>query len=249
MAAYPPSMVYAMKAGNPMGPIQHTQYPIVTGASVVAVKYNGGIIMGADTLASYGSNARYKGVSRLKTVGDKTLMGASGEMSDFQQMSKYLDDIDLDDWMHEDGLRIGPKQVYNYVGRVMYNRRTKGNPLYNQFVIAGHEEGSAFLGYVDHQGTLYEDKYIATGFGKYMAMPMMREAWKENMTEAEARALVAKCLEVLFYRDCFASNEVQIAKCDASGIKVEEPVKLATNWSFEHWNKNATGAMLASSSW
>ena len=31
----------------------------------------------------------------------------------------------------------------------------------------------------------------------HLAMPMLREAWKEGMTEAEARQLVAKCLEVL----------------------------------------------------
>ena len=80
-----------------MDPIKHTQYPIVTGASVIAVSYNGGIILGADTLASYGSMARYKGVCRLSQVGSSTIVGGTGEMSDFQQMSHMLDDIDGDD--------------------------------------------------------------------------------------------------------------------------------------------------------
>ena len=37
-------------------------------------------MMASDTLASYGSLARYKDMRRLKPVGDMTLIGASGEM-------------------------------------------------------------------------------------------------------------------------------------------------------------------------
>lgn len=37
--------------------------PIVTGATVVGLKYKDGVILAADTLASYGSEARYKDVS------------------------------------------------------------------------------------------------------------------------------------------------------------------------------------------
>jgi len=232
----------------PQAPIEHTKHPIVCGSSVVAVKYNGGVILGADTLASYGSMARYKGVDRLRTFGESTIIGGTGEMSDFQQVSQMVDSIDLDDWLHEDQLRLGPTEIYSYLGRVMYNRRTKGNPLYNQFVIAGHKNNEAFLGYIDHQGTMFQDKYIATGFGKHMSIPMLRAAWKPDMTEAEARALVSKCLEVLFYRDCYASNEVQLAKADASGVTVEDPIKLKTEWSFAHWNK-PTSQVAIGASW
>lgn len=34
------------------GPTQHTQQPIVTGTSVVAVKFNGGVVIAADNLGS-----------------------------------------------------------------------------------------------------------------------------------------------------------------------------------------------------
>jgi 20S proteasome subunit beta 7 len=233
----------------PMDPIKHTQYPIVTGASVIAVSYNGGIILGADTLASYGSMARYKGICRLSPVGSNTVVGGTGEMSDFQQMQQYLDDIVTSGWIHEDGIELKPSEVYNYMGRVLYNRRSKMNPLYNQYVIAGYDDGKPFLGYQDHQGTCYTDKYIATGFGKHMSMPMIRSAYKEDMTEQEARNLVAKCLEVLFYRDCYSSNEVQLAKVDASGVKIDEPVKLETMWDLQKWTKPMDKIMIESGTW
>ena len=49
---------------------QRTANPIVTGGSVVGVKYNGGILVAADTLASYGSLARFEGVERIAQIGD-----------------------------------------------------------------------------------------------------------------------------------------------------------------------------------
>ncbi|CAN0329823.1 unnamed protein product [Discosporangium mesarthrocarpum] len=48
-------------------PISHTTRPMVTGTSVLGIKYKDGVMLAADTLASYGSLARYKSVERIKT--------------------------------------------------------------------------------------------------------------------------------------------------------------------------------------
>ena len=49
-------------------PKKNTLQPIVTGTTVIGLKYNGGVMLAADTLASYGSLARYKDIKRIKTV-------------------------------------------------------------------------------------------------------------------------------------------------------------------------------------
>ena len=41
-----------------LDPIKRTQQPIVTGTSVLGIKYKDGVMLAADTLASYGSLAR-----------------------------------------------------------------------------------------------------------------------------------------------------------------------------------------------
>ena len=41
-------------------PVAHTTSPIVTGASVVALKFRDGVIIATDTLCSYGSMADFK---------------------------------------------------------------------------------------------------------------------------------------------------------------------------------------------
>lgn len=44
---------------------------MVTGTSVLGVKFNGGVIIAADMLGSYGSLARFRNISRLMKVSTK----------------------------------------------------------------------------------------------------------------------------------------------------------------------------------
>jgi hypothetical protein len=43
--------------------------------------------------ASYGSLARFKDIVRLHPVGETTLLGASGDMADFQQVKRMLENL------------------------------------------------------------------------------------------------------------------------------------------------------------
>ena len=57
----------------------------------------------------------------------------------------------------------------------------------------------------------------------------MRERWRPDLEEGEARALLEDCLRVLFYRDCRAYNRVQIAKVTRDGgVLVSDPYEIDT---------------------
>lgn len=55
-------------------PITHTQQPIVTGTSVLGIRYEGGIMIMADTLGSYGSMAMFKSIERIRKVSNNTVI-------------------------------------------------------------------------------------------------------------------------------------------------------------------------------
>jgi hypothetical protein len=93
------------------GPRQHTQYPYVTGTSVLAVKYAGGVMLAADTLGAYGSTKRYKSLERIFRVNGRTAVAAGGEISDFQYLQRLLDELTTDDYRTDDGIELGPREV------------------------------------------------------------------------------------------------------------------------------------------
>lgn len=219
-----------------MTPVQHTLSPVVTGSSVIGLKYNGGVLVACDTLVSYGNQKRYKNECRMKQVGDFSLMGASGEFSDFQYLGKLVDDLDNEDFLHQDGCKMGPHEYSSYIGRVMYNRRSKMNPLYNQFIVVGKKKDApAQLCFVDHQGTFFPEDFISTGFGGHLAMPILRSEWKADLSLEDAKKLAVKCLQVCFYRDCKAFNRIQFGVCDGEKVIIEEPFAMEHFWGHKLW--------------
>lgn len=60
-----------------------------------------------------------------------------------------LHECSLYDNMWDDGNSLGPKEVHNYLTRVMYNRRNKFNPLWNSLVLGGVKKGKKYLGTVN----------------------------------------------------------------------------------------------------
>jgi len=213
------------------GPSKRTQSPIVTGTSVLALKYQGGVLMATDTLGSYGSLARFFELERTHQVGAYTAVGAGGDISDYQHICKMLDDLANDDYIRNDGSRLYPVEIWNYLCRVMYQRRNKFDPLWNYMVVGGHRDGESFLGYVDLVGTSYKDDFIATGYGAYIALPLIRKAWRPDITLEEARKLLEDCMRVLFYRDARSYNKIQITNISAAGVEITPPFKLETfNW-------------------
>ncbi|KAG2187640.1 hypothetical protein INT44_005330 [Umbelopsis vinacea] len=217
------------------GPMTRTQQPVVTGTSVIALKYKDGIMMAADNLASYGSLARFRDIERLHPVGEHTIIGASGDISDYQYIQHMLQNVMIDQHCEDDGHTLGTPHIYEYLFRVMYNRRSKFNPLWNALIVGGVHKGERFLGYVDLKGTTYQNSTIATGFGAHLAQPILRKAVEgreDTLTEEEAIKIIDDCMRVLFYRDARSINKLQRAKITAEGFEITEPYSVTTEWAF-----------------
>jgi 20S proteasome subunit beta 7 len=221
---------------------ERTLYPYVTGTSVIGIKYKDGILMIADMGGSYGSTLRYKSIERLKPVGKHSLLGASGEISDFQEILRYLDELILYDNMWDDGNSMGPKEVHNYLTRVMYNRRNKFNPLWNSLVLGGVKNGQKYLGMVSMIGVHFEDNHVATGFGNHLARPILRDEWHENLSFEDGVRLLEKCMRVLLYRDRSAINKLQIANITEEGMTISQPYALKTTWNLAAFQNPTAGA-------
>ncbi len=205
----------------------------MTGTSVLALKFAGGVMLAADTLGSYGSLARYTDLRRLRAVGAHCVVGAGGEYSDFQKIMDMLGEEVTREAELDDGQTLGAPELHAYLTRVMYARRNKGNPLWNSLLVAGFRDGAASLGYLDHLGTAFCDDYAATGFGSDLALPIIRDRWRAEMPEAEARAVLEDCLRVLWYRDTRALNKVQVATVTAAGVAISEPYSLSAKWDYK----------------
>ncbi|KAG8463549.1 hypothetical protein KFE25_003822 [Diacronema lutheri] len=220
--------MFAQPADDPR---KNTLRPMVTGTSAIGIKYKGGVMVATDTIACYGNWIRYKDVQRIHAVSKDTLIAMNGEMSDYQKVLQILEQKRLAEYCVDDGSTQTSAELHSYLTRVMYQKRCKFDPLWNMLLVGGFRNGEAYLGYTDLYGTHFEDNFLATGLGMYMALPLMRNQWTPEMSEADARALLQMALKICYYRDTRASNKVQIARVDASGVHIDEPITLQGEWN------------------
>ncbi|KAI0017663.1 20S proteasome subunit [Xylariomycetidae sp. FL0641] len=223
------------------GPNQHTQSPIVTGTSVVAMKFKDGVVMATDNLASYGSLARFTDVKRIRTFADTSVIGFGGDVSDMQYLDRHLTELAIDEaYQSESGKHtLGARSLHKYLSKVLYHRRSKFDPLWNHVLVAGVEDdGTPFLAAADLLGTTYTSPSLATGFGSMLAQPIMRqyvpdEASVKDVTREKAEEVVRECMKVLFYRDARSLDKFSLAVVTKDGIDLKENEKLEKqSWAF-----------------
>lgn len=216
---------------------------ITTGASVLGLAFDGGVIIAADTLVSYGSMARFKNCERVMVVNDFTAVAATGDYADYQYLSKVIHQKQLDETQWNDGLSLYPAALHSWITRVSYNKRSKFQPLWCSWVIGGlqPDENSGklepFLGFVDKLGTSFKSNVVSTGFGQYMATPLFRELTEHIdrlPSEQEARDLVAKCMSVLYYRDARSLPRYQVVVIKSDGAHMEGPIEFKGEWQIAH---------------
>ncbi|NWY35202.1 PSB4 protein, partial [Pheucticus melanocephalus] len=146
----------------------------------------------------------------------------------------------IDEELLGDGHSYSPRALHSWLTRVLYNRRSKINPLWNTVLIAGVYGGESFLGYVDMLGVAYEAPSLATGFGAYLAQPLLRAELERDRdrdrlpTREEARELLERCLKVLYYRDARSFNRYEVATVTEKGVELEGPLTLEANWDIAH---------------
>ncbi|KAF4251009.1 hypothetical protein CNMCM8980_009648 [Aspergillus fumigatiaffinis] len=221
------------------GPKSHTQSPAVTGTSVVAVKFNGGVAIAADNLASYGSLARFSDVKRLRVFGESAVIGFSGDVSDMQHIDRLLESIDIRENYSTHGNTLNAKNLHTYLSKVFYKRRSEFNPLWNQVLVAGFDgNNQPFLSSADLLGTTFSAPHLATGFGAHLAIPILRRLFPEErpveeITKEEAVNALKECLKVLWYRDARSLDKFSLAVITKEGVEMHEDQKIEKqSWAF-----------------
>jgi len=206
---------------------------MVTGTSVLGIQFDGGVMICADLLGSYGSMAQFRNLPRVFKVNDGTVFGGSGDYADLQYLKEMIDQKTNNDHCLNDGYQLKPKALFSWCTRVFYQKRSNMDPFWNKIVIAGVQDEKPFLGCVDLLGKAYEGPCIATGFGNYLAVPIMRETLEKNnnkITENQARDVLDRCMKLLYYRDGRAYDKYSMAIVTKDGVRVEDCKQLDTNW-------------------
>jgi 20S proteasome subunit beta 7 len=216
---------------------------MAAGGSVVAIKYDGGVLMAADTLLSYGSMAKAPNVPRTRIISPHAAIAATGDYADFQEAARALMNDVLDDQLADDGISKTPQELFSRLHRTLYHMRNEFTPYQCSFILIGHDGKEGYMAAADSIGTRWSAPYLATGYGGHVAIPLLRRALEDRqgaLSRDEAMNVLTDCMRTLFYRECRAINRFQFAEAAAGRVVLHEPVTLDTQWEFQGYRFEPT---------
>lgn len=196
-------------------------YMFIPGATTIGVVCSDGVVLASEKRVSYGYMVMSRVGKKVFKLTDRIGAACAGLVSDMQilvrEVEAYSNLFKLDAGRH-----IPVRSAAKVMSTLLFSRRLV--PLITQTIVGGMDEEGASLYVLDILGSVIPDKYAAVGSGAEIAVGVLEQGYKENMTVDEARDLVTRAIKSAVSRDIMSGDGVDFLFITKDGIQ-EESIK------------------------
>jgi len=196
------------------GNLDFLKQAVDLGTSIMAVAYEGGVIVGADSRTSTGAYIANRVSDKVTAVDDSIFVCRSGSAADTQAISDYVTYF-LDQHRMELGKPPKVLTAANLFRELCYHNK---NGLMAGIIVAGWDQykgGQVFS--IPMGGAMLERPFAIGGSGSTYIYGLCDAYYKPGMTAAQTEEFVAKALSHAMARDGSSGGVIRMVKIDASG--------------------------------
>jgi len=202
---------------------QNQQYPyyLMPGATTIGVVFSGGVLLASEKRVTYGYFVASKVGKKVFKIADHIGAACAGLVSDMQilirEVEAYANLFELDV-----SRKISVRSAAKVMSNLLFGRRLF--PLITQTIIGGVDEEGASIYVLDVLGSVLPDKYAVVGTGAEIAVGVLEEEFREDMSLEEAKEMVMHAMKSAISRDAMSGNGIDFLIITKEGI-VEESMK------------------------
>jgi 20S proteasome subunit beta 2 len=177
-----------------------------TGTTIVGVKFAGGVVLGADTRATGGSEVMDKNCAKIHYIARNMYCCGAGTAADTERTTLMIaSQLEL--------LRLNtgsePRVVTANTLLKRLLHRYQGH-IGAALILGGVDVTGAHLYTIHPHGSAWELPYETMGSGSLAAMSVLETRFKEEMTEEEAIQLVTDAILAGVFNDLGSGSNVDI---------------------------------------
>lgn len=189
---------------------------VSAGTSIIAVRFKGGVVLGADSRTSTGTYIANRVSDKLTAVHDHIYCCRSGSAADTQALSDYVRHYLAS---HAVDLGEPPKVLTaaNLFRSMCYSNKDR---LLAGIIVAGWDPvngGQVFS--IPLGGAMVEQDFAIGGSGSTYIYGYVDSAYKPDMTQEECEAFVQKALSHAMARDGSSGGVIRTATITKEGVK------------------------------
>ncbi|KJE96310.1 proteasome subunit beta type-6 [Capsaspora owczarzaki ATCC 30864] len=188
----------------------------MTGTSIMAVEFNGGVVIGADSRTTTGSYIANRVTDKLTRITDRIYCCRSGSAADTQAIADYVKYY-LDLHSIELGERPSVHSAASVFQQLCYGNREN---LMAGIIVAGWDRklgGQVYT--IPLGGMCLRQPFSIGGSGSTYIFGHVDATFKLGMTQAECEDFVKGALALAMARDGSSGGVVRIATITESGVE------------------------------
>jgi proteasome beta subunit len=193
----------------------------IPGATTVGVVCAEGVILASEKRVTYGNLVMSKGGKKVFKLTKQIGAAYAGLVGDMQVLTREVE-AQANLFGMEVGRRISVKATAKLMSNILFNRRYA--PLITQTIVGGLDDEGPSLYVLDVLGSLIPDKYAAVGSGTEIAMGVLEEGYKENLSLDKAKELVIRAVKSAISRDAMSGDGIDFLIITKEGV-TEESIK------------------------
>jgi len=189
--------------------------PETTGTTIMAVAYDGGVIVGADTRTSSGNFIPDRTTDKLDYVHDRIFCLRSGSAADTQIICHHVRH-----YLSMHAIELGKLPYVKTAAKLFHKILYSNKDLLAGIIVAGWDpyEGPSVYS-LPLGGSCTKVPYAIGGSGSGFIYGYVDANFKEKMTYEEAKAFVKNSLSLAMSRDCSSGGCIRMVNIHKNGFE------------------------------
>ncbi|XP_017563962.1 proteasome subunit beta type-9 [Pygocentrus nattereri] len=186
---------------------------VKTGTTIIAIGYEGGVVLGSDSRVSAGASVVNRVMNKLSPLHDKIYCALSGSAADAQTIAEIVN-YQLDVHSIEVGEDPLVRSAATLVKNISYKYKEE---LSAHLIVAGWDRRAGGQVYVTLDGLLSMQPFAVGGSGSSYIYGFVDAEYRKGMTKKESQEFVVNALTLAMGRDGSSGGVAYLVTIDQEG--------------------------------
>jgi proteasome beta subunit len=189
-----------------------------TGTTTVGLICKDGVVLAAEKKSTMGYLVASKESEKILPIADHIAMTIAGVSGDAQTLARYMK-AELKLFEIQNQRRISVKGACALLSNILQG--SKFFPYYVQLILAGFDDGPKIFSLDAIGGWEEEKKFFSTGSGSPMALGVLEDSYKDNISVEEGKKIALRAVKAAIERDIASGGKgADVAIITKDGIKI-----------------------------
>jgi proteasome beta subunit len=191
-----------------------------TGTTTVGLACKDGVVLAAEKKSTLGYLVASKEAEKILPVADHIVLTIAGASGDAQALARYMK-AELKLFEIQNRRRISVKGAATLLSNILQSGRWSYIPYMVELILAGFDEKPAIFSLDAIGGLQEEKKFFSTGSGSPIALGVLEDRYKENISIEEGKELAIRAIKAAVERDIASGGRaIDLAIITKDGIKI-----------------------------